>query len=94
MVIKGDGVMHSMLVTIGLVLDLAAERGLRVDVETTTGRMHEHVLVAGVDRFCVVLLDGTKAHVVAREHLVSVSLAQDSVLELTENTTLPAKTAG
>lgn len=75
--------MTSMLVTVGLALDIAHDRGLRVDVEMTTGRLLAGVTVGAVDRFCVILLDGDKAHVVARDHLVSVSLDQDCLLQLT-----------
>lgn len=76
--------MHeSMMVTVGFALDVAHQRGMRVDVETTTGRSYVHVLVGGLDRFCVILLDGHKAHVVSREHVVAVSLDQAMLLELT-----------
>ena len=50
-----------------------------------------HVLVGGLDRFCVVLLDGHKAHVVAREHVVAVSLDQSLLLELTTDTAFVAE---
>lgn len=81
----------SMLVTVGLALDLAHDRGLAVDVETTTGRRYAGVTVGAVDRFCVILLDGARAHVVDRAHLVSVSLDQGCVLELTDDS--PARAA-
>ena len=84
--------MHdSMMVTVGFALDVAHQRGIRVDVETTTGRSYVHVLVGGLDRFCVVLLDGHKAHVVAREHVVAVSLDQSLLMELTTDTAFVAE---
>lgn len=86
--------MSSMLVTVGLALDIALQRGLQVDVQTTTGSTYADVLVGAVDQYCVILLDGTKAHVVAREHLVSVSLEQNSVLELTTSDTLESAGQG
>ena len=73
----------STMVTVGFALDVAHQRGMRVDVETTTGRAYLHVIVGGVDRFCVILLDGRKAHVVAREHIMSVSMDQAHLTELT-----------
>jgi hypothetical protein len=73
----------SMMVTVGFALDVAHQRGMRVDVETTTGRAYAQVLVGGLDRFCVILLDGHKAHVVSREHVVAVSMDQSLLLELT-----------
>lgn len=84
----------SMLVTVGLALDLAHQRGLPVDVETTTGRRYAGVTVGAVDRFCVILLDGIKAHVVDREHLVAVSLDQGCLLELTADAAVHAHAAG
>lgn len=47
----------NMTLTIGAVLEEACDRGLRVDVETVTGRVYESVLVAALEQFCVVLLD-------------------------------------
>jgi hypothetical protein len=84
--------MHeSMMVTVGFALDVAHQRGMRVDVETTTGRSYVHVLVGGLDRFCVILLDGHKAHVVSREHVVAVSLDQALLLELTTDNAFVAE---
>ena len=76
------------MVTVGFALDVAHQRGMRVDVETTTGRAFVHVLVGGIDRFCVILLDGHKAHV------VSVSLDQSMLMEITtENAFVAEATA-
>ena len=84
--------MHeSMMVTVGFALDVAHQRGMRVDVETTTGSSYMHVLVGGLDRFCVILLDGHKAHVVSREHVVAVSLDQAMLLELTTDNAFVAE---
>ena len=84
--------MHdSMMVTVGFALDVAHQRGMRVDVETTTGRSYVHVLVGGLDRFCVILLDGHKAHVVSREHVVAVSMDQGLLLELTTDNAFVAE---
>ena len=84
--------MHdSMMVTVGFALDVAHQRGMRVDVETTTGRSCVHVLVGGLDRFCVILLDGHKAHVVSREHVVAVSMDQSLLLELTSDSAFVAE---
>ena len=84
--------MHdSMMVTVGFALDVAHQRGMRVDVETTTGRSYVHVLVGGLDRFCVILLDGHKAHVVSREHVVAVSMDQSLLLELTSDSAFVAE---
>lgn len=47
----------NMTLTIGAVLEEACDRGLRVDVETVSGRLYESVLVAALEQFCVVLLD-------------------------------------
>jgi len=92
---KGSwGSVDSTLMTIGLVLDVALQRGLHVDVETSTGRLYSGVRVSAVDRFCVVLLDGSRAHVVSREHLVSVSLGADQVLELTDDSVVGMRSAG
>ena len=86
--------MHdSMMVTVGFALDVAHQRGMRVDVETTTGRSYVHVLVGGLDRFCVILLDGHKAHVVSREHVVAVSMDQSLLLELTNDSAFVAEAA-
>ncbi|HTE74688.1 MAG TPA: hypothetical protein VK640_16045 [Actinomycetes bacterium] len=81
----------STMVTVGFALDVAHQRGMRVDVETTTGRAFVHVLVGGIDRFCVILLDGHKAHVVSREHVVSVSLDQSMLLEITTDNAFVAE---
>ena len=78
--------------TIGVVLDMAMQRGLRVDVETSTGRLYRDVHVGGVDRFCVVLVEGARAHVVTREHLVAVSMGAEHVLEIADE--VPAQQAG
>jgi len=86
-------VQSSTMVTVGFALDVAHQRGLRVDVETTTGRSFLHVIVGGIDRFCVVLLDGHKAHVVSREHLVAVSLDQALLMEITAESVFVAETA-
>ena len=84
--------MHdSMMVTVGFALDVAHQRGMRIDVETTTGRSYVHVLVGGLDRFCVILLDGHKAHVVSREHVVAVSMDQALLLELTTDNAFVAE---
>ena len=79
------------MVTVGFALDVAHQRGLRVDVETTTGRSYVHVVVGGVDRFCVILLDGHKAHVVSREHVISVSLDQAFLMEITAESAFVAE---
>jgi hypothetical protein len=50
-----------------------------------------HVLVGGIDRFCVILLDGHKAHVVSREHVVAVSLDQSMLLEITTDNAFVAE---
>ena len=81
----------STMVTVGFALDVAHQRGLRVDVETTTGRTFVEVLVGGLDRFCVILLDGHKAHVVSREHVVAVSLDQAMLLEITTDDVFAAE---
>lgn len=84
--------MHdSAIVTVGFALDVAHQRGIRVDVETTTGRSFVHVLVGGVERFCVILLDGHKAHVVSRDHVVAVSLDQSLLMELTTDNAFVAE---
>ena len=83
----------STMVTVGFALDVAHQRGLRVDVETTTGRTFLHVIVGGIDRFCVVLLDGHKAHVVSREHVVAVSLEQALLMEITAESVFVAEAA-
>ena len=75
----------STVLTIGLVLDHAQQRGFHVDVVTTAGTLLEDVAVATLDRFCIVLLDGStsgRAHVVAREHVVSVSMARSDLLAI------------
>ena len=81
----------STMVTVGFALDVAHQRGMRVDVETTTGRSFVHVIVGGIDRFCVILLDGHKAHVVSREHVVSVSLDQALLMEITTDNAFVAE---
>ena len=84
--------MHdSMMVTVGFALDVAHQRGMRIDVETTTGRSYVHVLVGGLDRFCVILLDGHKAHVVSREHVVAVSMDQSLLMEITTDNAFVAE---
>ncbi|MGH8892980.1 MAG: hypothetical protein ACRDWY_06685 [Actinomycetes bacterium] len=76
----------NMTLTLGIVLEEARERGLRVDVETATGRVYEGVRVAALEQFCVVLLDDLAAHVVAREHLAAVSLDRSAFLEIEPRT--------
>jgi hypothetical protein len=82
---------NSTMVTVGFTLDVAHQRGMRVDVETTTGRSFAHVIVGGLDRYCVILLDGHKAHVVAREHVVAVSLDQTFLMEISSQTSFVAE---
>jgi len=75
----------STVLTIGLVLDHAQQRGFHVDVVTTAGTLLEDVSVAALDRFCIVLLDGStagRAHVVVREHVVSVSMSRSDLLAI------------
>lgn len=76
----------STVLTIGLALDYAQVHGVRVDVATTDGRAFVAVTVAALDRFCIVLLEedspGARAHVVAREHVVSVSMARHDLLAI------------
>jgi hypothetical protein len=91
--LEGGSVQSSTMVTVGFALDVAHQRGMRVDVETTTGRTFVHVLVGGIDRFCVILLDGHKAHVVSREHVVAVSLDQSMLLEITTDAFVAEATA-
>ena len=79
------------MVTVGFALDVAHQRGMRVDVETTTARTYLHVTVGGIDRFCVVLLDGHKAHVVNRDHVVAVSMDQSLLMEITTDTAFVAE---
>ena len=71
----------NMTLTLGVVLAEACERGLRVDVETTTGRRYEGVHVAALEQFCVVLLDD-RAHIVARDQLAAVSLDRHAFLQI------------
>jgi hypothetical protein len=79
-------VQSSVMLTIGLALDHAQQHGLRVDVGSSSGRDFRDVQVAAIDRFCVVLMDDDgpdgKAHVVSREHVVSVSLRRSDLLAL------------
>lgn len=88
----------NMTLTIGAVLEEACDRGLRVDVETVSGRLYESVLVAALEQFCVVLLDDgdegpdgvpwradgrrPRAHVVSRDHLAGVSLDRAAFLQI------------
>ena len=76
----------SAVLTIGLALDHAQQRGLRIDVGTSDGRGFAGVTVAALDRFCIVLLEadvpGGRAHVVSRDHVVSVSMAREDLLAL------------
>jgi hypothetical protein len=86
----------SMVLTIGLALDHAQQRGLRVDVGTTDGRAFPGVTVAALDRFCIVLLDdegpGARAHVVNRDHIVHVSMDRSDLLAIEPG--MPAAGAG
>ncbi len=85
----------STVLTIGLALDHAQQRGLRVDVGTSSGRDFGGVAVAALDRFCIVLLEddvpGGRAHVVSRDHIVSVSMAREDLLAIEPG--LPAQEA-
>ena len=76
----------STVLTIGLALDHAQQHNVRVDVATTDGRSFVAVTVAALDRFCLVLLEddspGARAHVVSREHIVSVSMARHDLLQI------------
>lgn len=72
----------SMLATIGSALQSAFDTGVHVDVETTTGRVFSNVSVGAVERFSIVLLNAATAHVVSREHIVSVSLEWEGSLQL------------
>ena len=76
----------STVLTIGLALDHAQQRGVRIDVATTDGRSFVGVTVAALDRFCLVLLEddspGARAYVVSREHVVSVSMARQDLLQI------------
>jgi len=76
----------STVLTIGLALDHAQQRGLRVDVGTSNGRDFASVMVAALDRFCIVLLEddvpGGRAHVISRDHIVSVSMAREDLLAI------------
>jgi hypothetical protein len=75
----------NITLTLGAVLDEACSRGLRVDVETRTGRLYCGVEVAALEQFCVVLLD-ERAHVVARDQLAAVSLQRGDFLQLEPRT--------
>jgi hypothetical protein len=74
------------VLTIGLVLDHAQVHQTPVDVSTSDGRTFAGVAVAALDRFCIVLLEedgpGSRAHVVSRDHVVSVSMARQDLLEI------------
>lgn len=78
----------STYVTVGMVLDQAHLRGLTIDVELASGRALHSVTVAALEQYSVVLLaqggDGRpgRAHVVAREHVVGVSLDSAELLAL------------
>jgi hypothetical protein len=76
----------STVLTIGLALDHAQVHGIRIDVATTDGRCFGGVTVAALDRFCLVLLEedspGARAHVVSRDHIVSVSMARQDLLQI------------
>jgi hypothetical protein len=80
----------STVLTIGLVLDHAQVHQVPVDVSTSDGRVFPGVGVAALDRFCIVLLEdvgpSSRAHVVNREHVVSVSMSRDDLLAI-ETTT-------
>lgn len=75
----------NMTLTLGVVLAEAYERGLRLDVETASGRVFRGVQVAALEQFCVVLLDD-RAHVLARDHLAAVSLDRSAFLEIEPRT--------
>lgn len=74
------------MLTIGLVLDHAQVHQVPVDVSTIDGRTFAGVTVAALDRFCIVLLEddapGSRAHVVSRDHVVSVSMARQDLLQI------------
>jgi hypothetical protein len=76
----------SAVLTIGLALDHAQMHGLLIDVGTVSGRDFDDVKVAALDRFCIVLLDddspGGRAHVVSRDHVVSVSLQRSDLVAI------------
>lgn len=76
----------STVLTIGLALDHAQQHGLQVDVGTSSGRSFPGVTVAALDRFCIVLLEtdvpGGRAHVVSRDHVVSVSMDRSDLLSI------------
>lgn len=76
----------STVLTIGLALDHAQVHGVRVDVATTDGRAFVGVTVAALDRFCLILLEddspGARAHVVSRDHVVSVSMSRHDLLAI------------
>lgn len=76
----------SAILTIGLALDHAQQHGLRVDIGTSNGKDFVGVHVAAIDRFCVVLLEDdameSRAHVVSRDHVVSVSLRRSDLLAI------------
>ena len=76
----------SAILTIGLALDHAQQHGLLVDVGTSSGRDFSAVRVAAIDRFCVVLFEDdaidSRAHVVSRDHVVSVSLRRSDLLAI------------
>ena len=84
------------MLTIGLVLDHAQVHQVPVDVSTSDGRTFGGVTVAALDRFCLVLLEadhpGSRAHVVSREHVVSVSMSRADLLAI-ESTGHGARTA-
>lgn len=75
----------NITLTLGAVLEEARTRGLRVDVETRSGRTYGDVEVAALEQFCVVLL-GDRAHVVARDELAAVSLRRADFLQLEPRT--------
>ncbi len=76
----------STVLTIGLALDHAQQQGVSVDVATSDGRTFVGVTVAALDRFCLILLEkdspGARAHVVSREHIVSVSMGRHDLLQI------------
>lgn len=86
----------SAILTIGLALDHAQQHGLRVDIGTTNGKGFVGVHVAAIDRFCVVLMEDdsvdSRAHVVSRDHVVSVSLRRSDLLAI--ETGASARVAG
>lgn len=90
----------STVLTIGLALDYAQQRGMRIDVGTSDGRTFPGCSVVALDRFCIVLLEdegpASRAHVVSREHVVSVSMSRHDLLMIgpAHGTPAPDTTSG